>query len=63
MDGRKVSFTVTRRASYDEIDVTFKGSIDGDVMRLEMQVGAREPIAVTAARVAPATSTQSERAP
>lgn len=50
LNGRDVAFTVTRRANYDQIDVTFKGSIDGDVMRLTMQVGPREPIAITARR-------------
>jgi hypothetical protein len=50
LNGRDVAFTVTRRADYDQIDVTFKGSIDGDVMRLTMQVGSREPITVTARR-------------
>ncbi len=50
VDGRNVAFTVTRRANYDEIDVTFKGTVEGHVMRLSMQVGPREPIAVTARR-------------
>jgi hypothetical protein len=50
LNGRDVAFTVTRRADYDQIDVAFKGSIDGDVMRLTMQVGPREPIAVTGRR-------------
>lgn len=52
--GRDVDFTVTRRANYDEIDVTFKGTIDGDVMQLKMQVAGREPVAVTARREAAA---------
>jgi hypothetical protein len=50
--GRDVEFTVTRRANYDEIDVTFKGTIDGDSMQLAMRVGAREAITVTARREA-----------
>jgi hypothetical protein len=50
--GRDVEFTVTRRANYDEIDVTFKGTIDGDSMRLTMRVGAREAITVMARREA-----------
>lgn len=50
LNGRDVAFTITRRADYDQIDVTFKGSIDGDVMRLTMQVGRRERIAITARR-------------
>ena len=50
LNGRDVAFTVTRRADYDQIDVTFKGRIDGDAMRLTRQVGPREPIAVTARR-------------
>lgn len=51
---RDVTFTVTRRASYDTIDVIFTGTIDGDVMRLSMRVGPRAPIAVTARRQAAA---------
>lgn len=48
--GRDIAFTVTRRASYDEIDVVFTGTIDGDRMQLTMRMGEREPIAVTAVR-------------
>ncbi|CAN5876984.1 hypothetical protein BH24ACI4_BH24ACI4_21070 [soil metagenome] len=48
--GREIGFTVRRRASYDEIDVVFKGNIGTDRMQLTMQVGAREPVAVTASR-------------
>jgi hypothetical protein len=48
--GRDVAFTVTRRANYDEIDVTFKGTVDGDVMQLKMQVADREAVSVTARR-------------
>lgn len=50
LNGRDVGFTVTRRADYDQIAVTFKGRVDGGVMRLTMQVGPREPIAITARR-------------
>ena len=50
--GREVEFTVTRRANYDLIDVTFTGTIDGDAMQLTMRVGAREPVTVTARREA-----------
>jgi hypothetical protein len=63
VDGRDVSFTVTRRANYDAIDITYKGSIDGDVMRLTMRAGAREPIAVTARREAPAPPARNGRTP
>ena len=48
--GRDVAFTVTRRANYDEIDVTFTGTIDGDVMKLKMQVAGRDAVSVTARR-------------
>ena len=48
--GNDVAFTVTRRANYDEIDVTFKGTIDGDLMHLKMQVAEREAVSVTARR-------------
>ena len=34
----------------DEIDVTFTGTVDGDVMTLRMQVAGREAIALTARR-------------
>lgn len=55
-DGNDVTFTVTRRSSYDEIDVVFKGGLEGGVLRLDMYVGPRAPIAVTARRgVAPGT--------
>lgn len=50
ISGRDLAFTVTRRANYDEIDVTFTGTVDGDVMTLRMQVAGREPIAMTARR-------------
>jgi hypothetical protein len=50
LDGRNISLKVTRRASYDAIDILYEGTIDGDVMRLTMRAGAREPIAVTARR-------------
>ena len=50
MTGREVVLTVTRRANYDEIDVTFKGTIDGDVMKLQMQVAEREAVSMTARR-------------
>ena len=53
--GRDVAFTVTRRANYDEIDVTFTGTIDGDTMNLKMQVAGREPVSVTARRDAAGT--------
>ena len=52
--GRDVSFTVTRRANYDEIDVTFTGTIEGDVMKLRMQVAGREAVSMTARREAAA---------
>jgi hypothetical protein len=54
--GRDVAFTVTRRANYDEIDVTFTGTIDGDTMNLKMQVAGREPVSMTARRDAAGTS-------
>jgi hypothetical protein len=50
ISGRDLTFTVTRRANYDEIDVTFTGSVDGDVMTLRMQVAGREAMALTAQR-------------
>ena len=48
----RLTFIVTRRANYDEIDVTFTGTIDGDVMKLRMQVAGREAVSMTARREA-----------
>lgn len=50
ISGRDLAFTVTRRANYDEIDVTFTGTIDGNVMTLRMQVPGRAAVAMTARR-------------
>ena len=55
--GRDVAFTVTRRANYDEIDVTFTGTIDGDTMKLTMQVAGREPVSVVARKEAAGSAT------
>jgi hypothetical protein len=52
INGRDLTFVVTRRANYDEIDVTFTGTIDGDVMKLRMQVAGREAVSMTARREA-----------
>ena len=52
ISGRDLAFTVTRRANYDEIDVTFTGTIEGDVMKLRMQVAGREAVSMTARREA-----------
>lgn len=54
IDGRNVSLMVKRRANYDEIDITYTGTIDGDAMQLSMRVGVREPIPVTVRREGPA---------
>ena len=50
ISGADVAFTVTRRANYDEIDVTFTGTIEGDVMKLKMQVAGRDAVSMTARR-------------
>jgi hypothetical protein len=50
ISGRDLTFIVTRRANYDEIDVTFTGTIDGNVMALRMQVPGRAAVAMTARR-------------
>ena len=60
---REISFTVTRRANYDTIDVIFTGTIDGDLMRLSMRVGPRAPIAVTAKRQGAAPTAKSADVP
>jgi hypothetical protein len=52
-DGNKIWLKVTRRANYDSIDVIYEGVVDGDVMKLTMRVGVREPVEVTARRGAP----------
>lgn len=61
--GQEIVFTVTRRANYDSIDVNFSGTVDGDLMRLAMRVGPREPIAVTARRQAPDSGTSTVGTP
>ena len=50
ISGRDLSFVVTRRANYDEIDVTFTGTLEGDVMKLRMQVAGRDAVSMTARR-------------
>lgn len=55
VDGRNITFTVVRRAAYDEIALVYQGTIDRDTMRLTMKAGARPPIALTARRDASAT--------
>ncbi len=63
LKNREIAFTVTRRANYDTIDVTFTGTIDSDLMRLSMRVGPRAPIAITARRQATESGAASGRAP
>jgi hypothetical protein len=52
ISGRDLTFIVTRRANYDEIDVTFTGTVDGEVMKLRMQVPGRAAVSMTARREA-----------
>jgi hypothetical protein len=58
VQGDEISFTVRRRATYDQIDVVFTGRVDGDRMHLTMRAGSREPVAVAASREKAVASTK-----
>jgi hypothetical protein len=49
--GDEVSFSLLRRGNGDEIKVTYRGKVEGTTMRLTMQYGRREPVAVVARRI------------
>jgi hypothetical protein len=50
VDGNRISFSVVRKGNGDEIKITFTGTVEGDTMRLKMQLRDRAPIDMTAKR-------------
>lgn len=52
VSGNNIMFTVNRKGNGDDITVTFTGTVDKDTMKLKMQYGNREPIALIAKRTA-----------
>lgn len=48
--GNEIAFAVIRVGFGDTIRIDYKGTVKGDTMTLEMTVGAREALAVTAKR-------------
>src|SRR5262245_61878961 len=48
VDGNHISFTVIRKGNGDEIKIAFDGTVEGDQMKLEMRIGDRPPIPMTA---------------
>ncbi|MBI3696494.1 MAG: polysaccharide deacetylase family protein [Acidobacteria bacterium] len=50
VSGDDISFTVVRRGNGDEIQVTYKGKVEGETMKLTMQIDGRDPIQMTAKR-------------
>jgi hypothetical protein len=51
VSGNEVSFSLLRRGNGDEISVTYRGKIEDATMKLTMQYGRREPVAVVARRI------------
>ncbi len=47
ISGNEIAFDLIRKSNNDEITVHFKGRIEGNTMKLTMQYGTREPVAVT----------------
>ena|SRR6476469_9641552 len=50
--GNDISFLVIRKGNGDEIRIAFNGKVEGDSMKLTMQLRDRTPIRVTAKRAA-----------
>jgi len=48
--GNEISFQLVRKGNGDEIAVRYKGRIEDGTMKLKMQFGRREAVAVTAKR-------------
>jgi hypothetical protein len=46
----EISFTVVRQGNGDEARISFTGTIEGDTIKLAMQIRDRKPIAMTAKR-------------
>jgi hypothetical protein len=47
ISGDEIAFDLIRDARYDMITVHYKGRIEGGAMKLTMQYGKRDPVAVT----------------
>jgi hypothetical protein len=47
VSGDEIAFDLIRKSNNDEITVHFKGRIEGNTMKLIMQYGTRDPVAVT----------------
>lgn len=50
IEGGEISFTVVRRGNGDELAVTFRGTVQGNSMKLKMQYRDHEPVAIAATR-------------
>jgi len=48
--GNEISFRVVRHSNYDDIEVRYEGKLDGGTLRLKMQYGTHDPIAITATK-------------
>ena len=46
ISGDEIAFDLIRDARYDVVTVHYKGRIEGDTMKLTMQYGKRDPVAV-----------------
>jgi hypothetical protein len=47
VSGDEIAFDLIRKSNNDEITVHFRGRIEGNTMKLTMQYGTRDPVAVT----------------
>lgn len=52
VSGNEIRFMVVRKGNGDEVPIAFKGTIEGDSMKLKMQLRDRAPLTMTAKRVA-----------
>ena len=50
ISGEEISFQLARKGNGDEIAVRYKGRIEDGTMKLKMQFGRREAVAVTGKR-------------
>jgi hypothetical protein len=50
LDGSALSFSVIRKGNGDEVRIVYKGTVEGDSMKLMMQYGGRDAVAITATR-------------
>ena len=51
LTGNDITFTLDRRAQYDDIPVTYTGKVEGDTMTLEMQYSGRPAVKITGKRM------------